>query len=38
MTIPEAVQLVLQTSSQAQGGEFFLFDMGNLIKIKDIAS
>ena len=28
MTIPEAVQLVLQAGSQAEGGEVFLFDMG----------
>lgn len=37
MTIPEAVQLVLQAGSQAQGGEVFLFDMGNPVKIKDMA-
>ncbi len=37
MTIPEAVQLVLQAGSQAEGGEVFLFDMGKPIKIKDMA-
>ena len=37
MTIPEAVQLVLQAGSQAHGGEVFLFDMGNPVKIKDMA-
>lgn len=38
MTIPEAVQLVLQSGSQAEGGEVFLFDMGEPVKIKDMAS
>lgn len=38
MTIPEAVQLVLQSGSQAEGGEVFLFDMGKPVKIKDMAS
>ena len=38
MTIPEAVQLVLQAGSQAVGGEVFLFDMGKPVKIKDLAS
>lgn len=37
MTIPEAVQLVLQAGSQAEGGEVFLFDMGKPVKIKDMA-
>ena len=37
MTIPEAVQLVLQAGSQAQGGEVFLFDMDKPVKIKDMA-
>ncbi len=37
MTIPEAVQLVLQAGSQAEGGEVFLFDMGRPVKIKDMA-
>lgn len=37
MTIPEAVQLVLQAGSQADGGEVFLFDMGKPVKIRDMA-
>ncbi|AKT53213.1 nucleoside-diphosphate sugar epimerase/dehydratase [Selenomonas sp. oral taxon 478] len=37
MTIPEAVQLVLQAGSQAEGGEVFLFDMGEPVKINDMA-
>lgn len=37
MTIPEAVQLVLQAGSQAEGEEVFLFDMGEPVKINDMA-
>lgn len=37
MSIPEAVQLVLQAGSQAEGGEVFLFDMGKPVKIMDMA-
>jgi FlaA1/EpsC-like NDP-sugar epimerase len=37
MTIPEACQLVLQASSLGNGGEIFLFDMGNPVKIYDLA-
>lgn len=37
MTIPEAVQLVLQAGSQAEGGEVFLFNMGKSVKIRDMA-
>jgi FlaA1/EpsC-like NDP-sugar epimerase len=37
MTIPEAVQLVLQASVIGQGGEVFVLDMGEPIKIVDLA-
>lgn len=37
MTIPEAVQLVLQASSMGQGGEIFVLDMGEPIKIVELA-
>jgi len=37
MTIPEAVQLVLEASIMGKGGEVFLFDMGESIKIYDLA-
>jgi FlaA1/EpsC-like NDP-sugar epimerase len=37
MTIPEACQLVLQAGSLGEGGEIFLFDMGEPIKIYDLA-
>ncbi|THD66802.1 polysaccharide biosynthesis protein [Robertkochia marina] len=37
MTIPEASQLVLQAGSMAKGGEIFLFDMGECVKIFDLA-
>jgi FlaA1/EpsC-like NDP-sugar epimerase len=37
MTIPEAVQLVLQTGSIAKGGEIFILDMGEPVKIVDLA-
>jgi FlaA1/EpsC-like NDP-sugar epimerase len=37
MTIHEACQLVLQASSLGNGGEIFLFDMGNPVKIYDLA-
>ncbi|MCP9887007.1 polysaccharide biosynthesis protein [Cyanobium sp. ATX 6A2] len=37
MTIPEAVQLVLQASAMAAGGEVFLLDMGPPVRIADLA-
>lgn len=38
MTIPEAVQLVLEAASMGNGGEIFIFDMGEPIKIVDLAT
>ncbi len=38
MSIPEASQLILQAGSLGLGGEVFILDMGNPIKIVDIAS
>ncbi|MFA6662553.1 MAG: polysaccharide biosynthesis protein, partial [Bacilli bacterium] len=37
MTIPEAVSLVLQAGAYAKGGEIFVFDMGDPVKIYDLA-
>ena len=37
MTIPEAVHLVLQAASMGQGGEAFLLDMGQQVRILDLA-
>jgi FlaA1/EpsC-like NDP-sugar epimerase len=38
MTIPEAVQLVLQASASGDGGEVFVLDMGEPIRIVDLAT
>ncbi len=38
MTIPEAVQLVLQAGAQGRGREVFVLDMGEPIKVVDIAA
>jgi FlaA1/EpsC-like NDP-sugar epimerase len=37
MTIPEAVQLVIQASSMGRGGEVFVLDMGKPVRIIDLA-
>ena len=37
MTIPEAAQLVIQTSAMAKGGDVFLLDMGEPVRIADLA-
>ena len=37
MTIPEAAQLVLQAAANGQGGQIFLLDMGDPVKIVDLA-
>lgn len=36
MTIPEAVELILEASAQGKGGETFILDMGELKKIVDL--
>jgi len=38
MTIPEAVQLVIQAGAMASGGEVFVLDMGAPVKILDLAT
>jgi FlaA1/EpsC-like NDP-sugar epimerase len=38
MTIPEAVQLVLQAGAMGRGGELFMLDMGEPVRIVDLAS
>lgn len=37
MTIPEACQLVLEASTMGKGGEIYVFDMGEPVKILDLA-
>lgn len=37
MTIPEAVQLVIQAGAMAKGGEIFVLDMGEPVRIYDLA-
>ena len=37
MSIPEAVQLVIQAGAMAKGGDVFVLDMGNSVKIADLA-
>lgn len=38
MTIPEACQLVLEAGAMGQGGEIFVFDMGQPVRIADLAN
>lgn len=38
MTIPEAAQLVIQAGAMGKGGDVFLLDMGEPVKIKDLAT
>ena len=37
MTIPEAVQLVLEAGAMSEGGEIYAFDMGESVKVIDLA-
>ncbi|NKD22840.1 polysaccharide biosynthesis protein [Enterobacter asburiae] len=37
MTIPEAAQLVIQAGAMGEGGDVFVLDMGNPVKIMDLA-
>jgi len=38
MSIPEAVQLVIQAGAMAEGGDVFVLDMGSSVKISDLAT
>ncbi len=38
MTIPEAAQLVIQAGAMGQGGEIFVLDMGEPVRIVDLAA
>lgn len=38
MTIPEAAQLVIQAGAMGQGGEIFVLDMGEMVRILDLAT
>lgn len=38
MTIPEAAQLVIQAGAMGKGGDVFVLDMGDSLKIKDLAT
>ena len=38
MTVPEACQLVLEAGFMGKGGEIFVFDMGQPVKILDLAN
>ncbi len=38
MTIPEAAQLVIQAAALAQGGDLFLLDMGEPVRIRELAT
>jgi FlaA1/EpsC-like NDP-sugar epimerase len=38
MTIPEAAQLVIQAGAMGKGGDVFVLDMGEPVKIKDLAT
>jgi FlaA1/EpsC-like NDP-sugar epimerase len=38
MTIPEAAQLVIQAGAMGQGGDVFVLDMGEPVKIRDLAA
>ena len=37
MTIPEAVQLVIEATGIAEGGDIFVLDMGEPVRIMDLA-